>query len=492
VAGLSSVDPAFPLHLWDRLLPQAEITLNLLQTSRLHPQLSVAAHFHGLVDYNKTAFAPPGCKIIAHEKPGKRRTWAPQGQHGYSLGPAIHNYRCQIVYISAKASEHIVDTLELFPHNYQMPQLSSTNRLSMAAKDMMDALQKPHPEVPFASVGDDTISALPDLAEIFKLKLQQTPSPTPQAVPPTVHQRPCLAESSNQILNSPMTISRQTRSQTIIHTQDIPNVPLPPRVVTPRTLRPSPPRVPTRSRRLSPCNLSQNDFCGMDTAHMAIALGDNHWSRQHQANAAIHPVTGKEMECTALMRDPRLQPLWMRGFGNECGRLFQVVRDIPGTDTCSFIKLTNIPKDRKITYGKIVCDYKPHKKEKERVRLTVGGNRLDYSGDVATSTSDITTFKILINSTLSTEDAAMMMMMDIKNYYLVTPLPRFEYMKMPLSRFPEEIIQKYNLNAIAVDGWVYIEIRKCMCGLKQAGYLANQLLQTRLAPFWYYPARHTP
>jgi hypothetical protein len=37
VAGLSSVDPTFPLHLWDRLLPQAEITLNLLRTSRLHP-----------------------------------------------------------------------------------------------------------------------------------------------------------------------------------------------------------------------------------------------------------------------------------------------------------------------------------------------------------------------------------------------------------------------------------------------------------------------
>jgi hypothetical protein len=66
MAGLSLVDPTFPLHLWDRLLPQAEITLNLLRNSRLHPQLSAAAHFHGLVDYNKTAFVPPGCKIIAH------------------------------------------------------------------------------------------------------------------------------------------------------------------------------------------------------------------------------------------------------------------------------------------------------------------------------------------------------------------------------------------------------------------------------------------
>jgi hypothetical protein len=371
VAGLSSVDPTFPLNLRDRLLPQAEITLNLLRTSRLHPQLSAAAHFHGLVDYNKTYFAPPGCKIIAHEKPGKRRTWSPHGQHGYSLGPAMHHYRCQNVYISTTASERIVDNLEFFLHNYQMPQLSSTDRLLMAAKDMTDALQNPHPEVPFASVGDDTILALAELAAIFKLKLHQTPSLTPQAVPPPVFQRPCLAESSEKIMNYPMPTSRQTRSQTTIHTQDIPNVPLPPRVVTPRTLHLSPPRVPTRSQRLSPRNLSQDDFCVMDTANMAIALGDNHWSRQHQASAVIHPVTGKEMEYAALMKDPRLQPLWTQGFGNECGRLFQGIRDIPGTDTCFFIKLKNIPKDRNITYGKIVCDYKPHKKEKERVRLTV-------------------------------------------------------------------------------------------------------------------------
>jgi hypothetical protein len=51
-------------------------------------------------------------------------------------------------------------------------------------------------------------------------------------------------------------------------------------------------------------------------------------------------------------------------------------------------------------------------------------------------------------------------------------------MKMLLSCFPEEIVQKYNLNALAVDGWVYIEIRKGMYGLKQAGLLANQLIKT--------------
>jgi hypothetical protein len=156
-----------------------------------------------------------------------------------------------------------------------------------------------------------------------------------------------------------------------------------------------------------------------------------------------------------------------------------------------FVELTNIPKDGQITCEKIVCDYKPHKKEKERIRLRVGGDRLDYSSEVETSAADITTFKILINITLSTKDAEMMMI-DIHNYYLGKPVSRYEYMRMLLPRFSEEIINRYNLRATAVDGWVYIEIRKGMYSLKQAGMLANQLLQTRLAPFGYYPTRHTP
>jgi hypothetical protein len=59
-----------------------------------------------------------------------------------------------------------------------------------------------------------------------------------------------------------------------------------------------------RSGNLSPRNLSQDDFCSMDTDHMAVALGNNHCSQQHLANAIIHPVTGKEMEYMALMKDP--------------------------------------------------------------------------------------------------------------------------------------------------------------------------------------------
>jgi hypothetical protein len=191
------------------------------------------------------------------------------------------------------------------------------------------------------------------------------------------------------------------------------------------------------------------------------------------------------------MQHPTLGPKYKTGFGNELGRFCQGIRDIQGTSTCFFVELSNIPKDQKITYGKLVCDHKPNKVEKERIRLTVGGDRLENTGEVATSTADITTFKILINSTLSTEDAEMMMM-DIKNYYVGKPLPIYKYMCLPLSIIPDEIITKYNLRAINVGCWVYLEICRAMYGLKQADLLANQLLQQRLAHYGYYPERHTP
>jgi hypothetical protein len=207
----------------------------------------------------------------------------------------MHHYRCQNVYISATASKRIMDTLECFPNNYQMPHLSSTDRLLMAAKDMTYALTNPHPAVPFTHVGDDTISALTTLAETFKFKLRKNQPPTLTAAPPKVNPRTCLAELSNPILAATITPPRQTISQTTIHAQDITNAPLLLRVVIPMTRNPSPPRVPIRSRNISPRNLSQDDFCDMDTAHMDIVLGNNHWYQKNQANAVLHPITRKEM-----------------------------------------------------------------------------------------------------------------------------------------------------------------------------------------------------
>jgi hypothetical protein len=112
-------------------------------------------------------FCASGCNIIAHEKPSQWRTWASHGHYGYSLGPAMHHYRCQNVYITSTASKRIVDPLCFFPFISPMPQSSSTARLLMAANNMADALKHLHPDVPFATFGDDTITAVSQLAKII-------------------------------------------------------------------------------------------------------------------------------------------------------------------------------------------------------------------------------------------------------------------------------------------------------------------------------------
>jgi hypothetical protein len=89
IAGLCSTDKSFPMHLWDRLLPQAVITLNMLRKSRVYPKLSAATHIFGQYDFNRAPMAPPGTRIIAHETPSRRITWAPHGQDGWYVGPAL-------------------------------------------------------------------------------------------------------------------------------------------------------------------------------------------------------------------------------------------------------------------------------------------------------------------------------------------------------------------------------------------------------------------
>ena len=82
ISGLSSCDLNFPLHLWDRLIPHATLTLNLLRPSRINPRLSAEDQLNGAFDFNRTPLAPPGTRVIVHKTPENRRTWAPHGVDG--------------------------------------------------------------------------------------------------------------------------------------------------------------------------------------------------------------------------------------------------------------------------------------------------------------------------------------------------------------------------------------------------------------------------
>jgi hypothetical protein len=84
------------------------------------------------------------------------------------------------------------------------------------------------------------------------------------------------------------------------------------------------------------------------------------------------------------------------------------------------------------------------------------------------------------------------MYMDVKNFYLCTPMDRYEYMWLPLALIPQEIIKAYNLLELIQNDYIYMEIQQDMYGLLQAGLLANKLLQKCLVLDGYFPTKHTP
>jgi hypothetical protein len=84
------------------------------------------------------------------------------------------------------------------------------------------------------------------------------------------------------------------------------------------------------------------------------------------------------------------------------------------------------------------------------------------------------------------------MSLDISNFYLMAPMMRYEYVRMNLNDFPEDIIEEYKLREIATkDGTVIAECRKCVYGLPQAGILANKYLEKRLNEYGYYQSDYT-
>jgi hypothetical protein len=167
VAGLSSTDPAFPMHLWCRLIHQATTTLNLLRPSRINPKLSAEAQLNGAFDYNRTPLAPPGTKVLVYENPGVRHTWAPHGVDGWYLGEAPEHYRCHRIYVPKTRAERIAKTVEFFPHHCAVPKTSSADAATKAALDLVHALQHAAPAAPFAKFGQSQLAAIQTLADIF-------------------------------------------------------------------------------------------------------------------------------------------------------------------------------------------------------------------------------------------------------------------------------------------------------------------------------------
>ena len=101
------------------------------------------------------------------------------------------------------------------------------------------------------------------------------------------------------------------------------------------------------------------------------------------------------------------------------------------------------------------------------------------------------TTKILLNSIISTHGARFMTI-DIKDFYLNTPMDRPEFMQLKIADLLEDFIELYNLKQLATpDGYIHVHIQKGMYGLPQVGIIAQQLLEKRLVVNGYHQSAVT-
>jgi hypothetical protein len=148
---------------------------------------------------------------------------------------------------------------------------------------------------------------------------------------------------------------------------------------------------------------------------------------EHLAMPMIHPTTGETISSyKKLMNDPDTMEIWQTAFGKDFKGMAQGDNKMGQKGTNTIFVMTHaeiliIPADRTITYARAVIDFCPQKADPHRIRITAGGNLINYPGELTTRTANLTTSKLMWNSVLSTEGAKHMCL-DIKNFYLSAPL----------------------------------------------------------------------
>ena len=75
--------------MWDKILPQTELSINLLRQSTIAPLLSAWEAFNGPFNFNATPLGLIGCRVLIHNKPSTRASWAFRARDGFYVGPAL-------------------------------------------------------------------------------------------------------------------------------------------------------------------------------------------------------------------------------------------------------------------------------------------------------------------------------------------------------------------------------------------------------------------
>ena len=521
VSVLCGTDEKFPMQLWCAILPHAETQLNVLRKSATKPSMSAFEHLNGPHNYDSHPFAILGSAVEIHVMPANRRTWAAHTKPGFYLGPSWEHYRCHDVWVEETRATRTGQTV-FFRNKYiTQPTVTAADALVRTGEDLCSALTGSTPG------SDATRRAVDSLMEIFKTKAaeEQTPTDAQRVLKTVAHAQRVAnealdddAKSQGTATTAELTDDEQSTGDALDDDDDAStcqpvraptddddglrmtglhvtypsnkNNPIAP----PQVTQDLPPSQNTRSRtqRL----LSATEISG--SCPSAQQSSRRRYPLQFLADfagAVIDDDTGELLEYRHLIQRPKYKKDWGFSFGNEIGRLAQGMPGRnTGTNTLHFLDRHNIPADRwkDIANARIVCNVRPQKAETNRTRLTFAARNMEVDMDCGTPTASMLTIKLLLNSVISTPGAKFMAI-DIKDFYLNTPLVKPEFLRMKLSYFPDDVIEHYKLkDKVDAKGNVYVKCVRGMYGLPHAGIIAQKLLETRLNEHGYFQSRITP
>jgi len=536
IAILSATDPDFPMADWDLLLPQAEMTINMLRGSKVNPFISAYQQLHGQYDFEHNPIAPPGIKVLIHEKPQQRETWAPHGVEGWYIGPAMQHHRCYNVLTKATKRVRITDTLSWHPHKaLSLPGARPIDILAASMNDLTKVLQSTVSELPAIMNHRDVLATptskltealqllqatfiAPELvAKEQRVPEEETPVEDPAADTKKATHAPSAAmeqrvnAKEDHLIKS---ISNHGINNLTQHTSISPPPGLPlqpqPTIATEQTTANKPLVIAAKRRKKSPAARHKNKKrdCrwspeAPQQTHLPprdVAVAKRGGKRRKESPIATYKLRNRQLAAAAMDIVIETQPenyrealrgpdrdKWLKAHSEEITRL------VDETECIKFIRHTSKPRNKPASY------YNPQVKVKVkngalvyRVRGTYGGNKQTFNGKKDAQTAALPTVKILLNSVVS--DDADWMTIDIADFYPTkgNTLDEPEFMWIELASLPEDIIVKYNLRSLAHNGKVLVQIDSALYGLRQAGRVAQDRLIKHLAANGYHQCQNTP
>jgi hypothetical protein len=222
-------------------MPQADLTLNLLQSSRRYPKLSAHSLLNKAFNFLSTPLALPGTRAVAHTTPAQQANMAPHGVDGWYVGPSLDHYRCHKCYIPSTSQSWNVLIVDWFPHTVPFPNVNSDDYLRQTADGMLSNLRSRKGNQSPLAFGSTTKNAFIQIAQILRRATKQkitspltpvpelrvvqappiatpiTPVAKPRVVPHTCSNDTCSHNATTNLGNPEATVCPTPRQSNSSH-----------------------------------------------------------------------------------------------------------------------------------------------------------------------------------------------------------------------------------------------------------------------------------